>query len=383
MNLHEYQAKELLRAYDIPVPPGFVVSDAEQACADAGAGPWVVKAQVHSGGRGQAGGIVRIDDARQLQTCVQDLLGKRLLTAQTGAAGLPVNAVLIEHAVPIAHEFYLSLFIDRAEEHVAILASAAGGMDIETSARTQPQQLLRLGIPPAAGLQPYHARRLAFALGLTATQGKQLAQLLPRLVDLFTDLDATLVEVNPLALTAEDSWLALDAKIVVDDSALYRQQRFTAYDDPTQHDAKERAAQSQGLNYIALDGTIACMVNGAGLAMATMDLLHLHGGTAANFLDVGGGADAARVGVAFKIILSDTKVNAVLINIFGGIVRCDEVAAGIIQAARETGIRLPLIVRLEGTRVSEARALLTQSGLPIINADDLTDAAVKAVRAAH
>ncbi len=386
MNLHEFQAKRLFADYGIPAPEGVLARSADQAAEaarDLGGQRWVLKAQVHAGGRGKAGGVKVVDDPEALTSEAQRLLGSRLVTHQTGAQGLPVEALLVERPVATARELYLGLLVDRTRERVAIMASAAGGMDIEEVAATRPQAILTEAVDPAAGLQPYQCRKLGFALGLEAGQLKSFAGLLQGLYRLFTERDASLVEINPLVVTASGELLALDAKVNLDDNALYRHPDLAAWRDPSQEDPKERAAHEHGLNYVTLDGSIACMVNGAGLAMATMDLIKLHGGEPANFLDVGGGATAARVAEAFKLILSDAKVKAILVNIFGGIVRCDLIAEGIIQAVRDVQVQLPVVVRLEGTNVERGRALLADSGLNVTTADDLTDAARKAVQAAN
>ncbi|HKJ09613.1 MAG TPA: ADP-forming succinate--CoA ligase subunit beta [Gammaproteobacteria bacterium] len=385
MNLHEFQAKKLFADYGIPAPEGVLVrsaGEAAQAARDLGGQRWVLKAQVHAGGRGKAGGVKVVDAPELLEAEAQRLLGSRLVTHQTGAEGLPVEALLVERPVASARELYLGMLVDRTRERVAVMASAAGGMDIEEVAATRPQAILTEAVDPAAGLQPYQCRKLGFALGLEAGQLKSFAGLLQGLYRLFTERDASLVEINPLVVTGDGELLALDAKVNLDDNALYRHADLAAWRDPSQEDPKEREAHEHGLNYVTLDGSIACMVNGAGLAMATMDLIKLHGGEPANFLDVGGGATAGRVADAFKLILSGGKVKAILVNIFGGIVRCDLIAEGIIQAVRDVQVALPVVVRLEGTNVERGRALLADSGLNVTTADDLTDAARKAVQAA-
>jgi succinyl-CoA synthetase beta subunit len=384
MHLHEYQSKNLLAAYGIPVPPGKPARSAEEAraCGQALSGKgWVVKAQVHAGGRGKAGGVRVVTREAELAETASALLGSRLVTRQTTAAGQPVSTVLVEALTEIGVEYYLSMLVDRSRERVAIIASVAGGMEIEEVAAREPEKILRLYVDPAAGLQPYQGRRLAFALGLDAAQRKGFASILAGLFRLMREKDLTLVELNPLASTRDGELLALDAKIQVDDNALYRHPELARLYDPTQEDEKETRAKRFDLNYVALDGNIACMVNGAGLAMATMDLIKLHGGEPANFLDVGGGTTAERVAEAFKLIMSDHNVEAVLVNIFGGIVRCDLIAEGIIHAVKEVGITLPVVVRLEGTNVERGLAMLGNSGLDIITAEGLTDAAVKVVSA--
>ena len=384
MHLHEYQAKRLFADYGIPVPEGRMVESARQAAAAAGAlggARWVVKAQVHAGGRGKAGGVKLVDSVEAVEKVSGDLLGTFLQTRQTGSPGLPINRLLVEGTVDIERELYLSLLVDRASERITIMASKSGGMDIEEVAASDPHAILTEAVHPAVGLQGYQCRNLGFGLGLKGEQVKAFSRLLGGLYRLFEHEDASLVEINPLVVTAQGELLALDAKLDIEDNALYRHPAAADLRDPAQEDEKERAAGEHGLNYITLEGNIACMVNGAGLAMATMDLIKLHGGEPANFLDVGGGATAERVAEAFKLILSDAKVRAILVNIFGGIVRCDLIAEGIIQAVREVGVNLPVVVRLEGTNVDQGKAMLAESGLSIIPADGLTDAADKVVAA--
>ncbi|NEX21993.1 ADP-forming succinate--CoA ligase subunit beta [Thiorhodococcus mannitoliphagus] len=384
MNLHEFQSKQLFRDFTVDVPEGRVVTtpeDAEAACAALGGSRWVVKAQVHAGGRGKAGGVVLAEDAAEVAKAASRLLGSRLVTHQSGPEGLPVGQVLVEQPTAIDRELYLSLLVDRAAERILIMASAAGGMDIETVAAETPERIIQVHVHPAAGLQPYQVRRLGFGLGLEGAQIKALGQILAGLYRLFTECDASLVEVNPLVVTAAGDLLALDAKVNLDDNALGRHPRLEALRDPDQEDAREAQAKAHELNYISLDGNIGCMVNGAGLAMATMDLVKLHGGAPANFLDVGGGATAARVAEAFKLILSDTKVRAVLVNIFGGIVRCDLIAEGIMQAVREVKVAVPIIVRLEGTNAEQGLNMLADSDLAVETASSLTEAADKVVAA--
>ena len=386
MHLHEYQAKQLFAAYGIPVPQGRMVESVRDAAAAAKAldgERWVVKAQVHAGGRGKAGGVQLVDSVEAVEKTANELLGSKLQTRQTGVQGLPIHRLLIESTVEIQRELYLGMLVDRARERVIIMSSAAGGMDIEEVAAREPQAILSEAVHPAVGLQAYQCRNLAFGLGLVGDQVKAFTRMMAGLYRLFQDKDASLVEVNPLVVTASGELLALDAKLDIDDNALYRQADINDLRDPTQEDEKERSASEHGLNYITLDGDIACMVNGAGLAMATMDLIKLHGGEPANFLDVGGSATAQRVAEAFKLILADTKVRAILVNIFGGIVRCDLIAEGIIQAVQEVGVDLPVVVRLEGTRRDEGKALLAASGLSIIAAEGFTDAAEKVVRASR
>ncbi len=386
MNLHEYQAKRLFAEYAIPVPAGYPVGNVEEARQQArklGSSAWMVKAQVHAGGRGKAGGIKRAENPEQLSATVGDLLGRRLVTHQTGPEGQAVGCVLIEAPSQIERELYLGLLVDRGSRRVTVIASSAGGMDIETVAAEQPEALHAVSVHPAVGLQAYQCRELGFALDLNESQRRQFQALLMGLTRLFLEKDLSLAEINPLVITAGGDLLALDAKINLDDNALFRHSDLAALYDPSQVDEKENLARQHDLNYIPLDGNIACMVNGAGLAMATMDLIKLHGGEPANFLDVGGGTTAEKVTEAFKLILSDKKVKAILVNIFGGIVRCDLIAEGIIQAAQQVGLELPLVVRLEGTNVERGRELLAQSGLNIENGEDLTDAARKVVAAAQ
>jgi succinyl-CoA synthetase beta subunit len=384
LNLHEYQAKALFSEYGIPVPAGRVASTAKEAAAAAdalGGDLWVVKAQVHAGGRGKAGGVRLARSVDEVAEHAKALIGSRLVTHQTGADGLPVDKVYVECGSAIEKELYLSLLVDRAAERVAIMASAAGGMDIEEVARSSPEKILTVALHPAAGLAAYQARELGFGLGLEQSQRSELADILERLVRLFDECDASLVEINPLILTREGRVVALDAKINVEDNALFRQERLEDLRDPAQEDERERRARKHDLSYVSLEGNIACLVNGAGLAMATMDLIKLHGGEPANFLDVGGGATADRVKEAFKIILGNSQVKAILVNIFGGIVRCDLIAEGVVAAVREASVGVPVVVRLEGTNVEKGRELLDRSGLEIIAARDLTDAASKAVSA--
>lgn len=341
----------------------------------------MVKAQVHAGGRGKAGGVRAAANLDEVGSITEALLGTHLVTKQTTAAGQPINTVLIEETTAIADEFYLSLLIDRGSKRVAVMASAAGGMDIEAVAAEDPSKIVKEFIEPAAGLQPYQSRRVGFALGLDPKQLKQMAGILQNLYRLFTEKDLSLLELNPLVTTQNGDLLALDAKINVDDNALGRHPDLASLHDSSQEDEKEFKAKQFDLNYITLDGNIACMVNGAGLAMATMDIIKLYGGEPANFLDVGGGTDAEKVAEAFKLIRSDEKVKAILVNIFGGIVRCDLIAEGIIKAVQEIGIDLPVVVRLEGTNVDRGRELLQDSGLAVTPAESLADAATKAVAA--
>jgi len=385
MNLHEYQSKQLFAEFGIPVPRGHAVTEADAAAKAAeklGGELWVVKAQVHAGGRGKAGGVKLARSSDEVRAHAKDMLGTRLVTHQSGPEGLPVETVYVEAGSEIDRELYLSMLVDREAKMVSFIASAAGGMDIEQVAEETPEKIFNVAVAPDAGLMDYQARRLAFGLELDKSQQKQFADLVKRLYRLFLDSDASLVEINPLIVTKGGDVLALDAKVNIEDNALFRQQKLAELRDPSQEDEREREAAEHDLNYVSLDGNIACMVNGAGLAMATMDLIKLHGGEPANFLDVGGGATAERVAEAFKLILSNESVEAILVNIFGGIVRCDLIAEGIITAVKEVGVDVPVVVRLEGTNVEKGRKLLKESGLDIIAAKDLTDAAKKAVGAA-
>jgi succinyl-CoA synthetase beta subunit len=384
MNLHEYQSKRLFADYGIPVPRGIPVKSpnaAVDAAKELGGGLWVVKAQVHAGGRGKAGGVKLARSFDEVREFAKGMLGKHLVTHQSGPDGLPVNVVYVESGSDIDRELYLSMLVDREVSRVAFIASAAGGMDIEKVAEETPEKIFTVAIAPDAGLQDYQARQLAFGLGLEKKQIRQFSELVKSLYRLFDECDASLVEINPLIVTKSGDVVALDGKINIDSNALYRQPELVELRDITQEDEKEREAAVHDLNYVSLDGDIACMVNGAGLAMATMDLIKLHGGEPANFLDVGGGATKERVAEAFKLILSNTNVTAILVNIFGGIVRCDLIAEGIIAAVKEVGVSVPVVVRLEGTNVERGRELLASSGLDIISAEDLTDAAKKVVAA--
>lgn len=385
MNLHEYQAKQLFNQYGINTPDGRMISSPDEvgsALAAIGGERWVVKAQVHSGGRGKAGGVRVEDSSFAVTEAVVALLGSQLITHQTTAEGLPVNKVWIETPSSITRELYLALLVDRVTQRVVFMVSAEGGMDIEEVAEKTPDAILSLYVDPVAGLQPYQCRQAGFFLQLTGAAFKQLQQLMQNLYQLFCEKDISLLEINPLVVTDAGDLLALDAKINVDDNALYRHTDLADLFDPTQENPAEVIARDFGLNYIALDGNVACMVNGAGLAMATMDLIQKEGGEPANFLDVGGGTTADRVAEAFKLILSDKKVKSILVNIFGGIVRCDLIAQGIMQAAKEVGLALPVVVRLEGTNADLGRTLLENSGMNLRVAQDLTEAAAMAVTAA-
>ena len=356
--------------------------EAVQAAQQLGGDLWVVKAQVHAGGRGKAGGVQLAKTHAEVKQHAAKLLGTRLVTHQSGPEGLPVNVVYVEAGSDIERELYLSMLIDREVSRVSFIASAAGGMDIEQVAADTPEKILTVAISPDAGLQGYQARQLSFGLGLDKRQSRQFADLIARLYRLYEECDASLVEINPLIVNGSGDVVALDGKINIEENALFRQPRLKEMRDPSQEDDTEREAAAHDLNYVSLDGDIACMVNGAGLAMATMDLIKLHGGEPANFLDVGGGATSERVAEAFKLVLSNHNVRAILVNIFGGIVRCDLIAQGIITAVKEVGVEVPVVVRLEGTNVDTGRKLLADSGLDIIAANDLTDAAQKVVAAA-
>jgi succinyl-CoA synthetase beta subunit len=385
MNLHEYQSKRLFADYGIPVPRGIPVETADAAVAAAeelGGDLWVIKAQVHAGGRGKAGGVKLARSTDEVREHAEAMLGTQLVTHQSGPEGLPVNVVYVEEGSGIDRELYLSMLVDREVSRVAFIASAAGGMDIEQVAAETPEKIFTVAIAPDAGLQDYQARQLAFGLGLDKKQMRQFGNLVKRLYKLYQECDASLVEINPLITTAAGDVVALDAKINIEGNALYRQPEILKMRDLSQEDEREREAAEHDLNYVSLDGNIACMVNGAGLAMATMDIIKLHGGTPANFLDVGGGATSERVTEAFKLILSNENVAAILVNIFGGIVRCDLIAQGIVDAVKGVGVEVPVVVRLEGTNVEKGRELLKESGLDIITASDLADAAKKAVDAA-
>jgi succinyl-CoA synthetase beta subunit len=382
MNLHEYQAKDVFRNYGIPVPAGRPASSPEEAVSAAeglGGSVWVVKAQVHAGGRGKAGGVKVVRELQAVKEAAQAMLGQRLVTKQTGEEGLPIERVYVESGSDIEREIYLSLTLNRERGRIAVIASAAGGMDIEEVAAKTPEQILTVNIHPAAGLQAFQCRNLAFGLGLSGQQVAEFQSILMALYRLYLEEDASLVEVNPLIVTKQGRVVALDAKINIDANALFRQKELAALRDASQEDPMERRASEHDLNYVSLDGDIACMVNGAGLAMATMDLIKLHGGAPANFLDVGGGATSERVTAAFELILSNPKVRAILVNIFGGIVRCDLIADGVVNAVKNVGVKVPVVVRLEGTNADKAREMLSDSGLTITAAADLTDAARKVV----
>jgi len=385
MNLHEYQSKELFASYGIPVPKGIVAatgSEAADAARKLGGTKWVVKAQVHAGGRGKAGGVKLVDSPEAADKAAEAMIGQRLVTHQTGPEGLPIRQVYVEQGSKIARELYLSLVLNRDKGHIAFIASAAGGMDIEEVAEHTPEKLVRIDINPATGLMPSHSRALAYGLELEGDQIAEFGKIAQALYKLYLEKDCALLEVNPLIVTGEGKLVALDAKINIEDNALFRHKDLAKWRDSSQEDAMESAAAEHELNYVSLDGNIACMVNGAGLAMATMDLVQLHGGSPANFLDVGGGATRERVTEAFKLILSNKNVEAILVNIFGGIVRCDMIAEGIIHAVQDVGVTVPVIVRIEGTNAELGRKILADSGLAITPAADLTDAAKKVVAAA-
>ena len=382
MNLHEYQSKQVFREYGLPVPNNHVVQSSADAAVAANSlegDRWVVKAQVHAGGRGKAGGVKLVDDIDTLSHTVGDMIGSRLVTIQTGEDGQPINHVLIEETCDIARELYVGAVVDRASRRVVLMASTEGGVEIEKVAAETPEKILKTTINPLTGLQPYQGRELAFGLDLEGDQIKQFGRLLTGLAKMFVEKDLSLVEINPLVVTGGGDLICLDAKINIDDNALYRQPALLEMRDTSQEDERENRAKEWDLNYISLDGDIGCMVNGAGLAMATMDLIKLCGGEPANFLDVGGGATKERVSEAFKIILSDDNVKGILVNIFGGIVRCDLIAEGIIGAVEEVHVNVPVVVRLEGNNAERGSQLLSDSGLNLIAANDLTDAAEKIV----
>lgn len=385
MNFHEYQAKDLFDEYGVPVPAGEAVATADEAVAIAeklGGERWVIKAQVHAGGRGKAGGVKLASSLDEVREIADEMLGMTISTYQTAGLALPVNLVLVAEASDIDQELYLSALVDRGRRCVTFIGSAAGGVDIETVAKESPEKIVKIYVDNTAGLQPYQCRQMGFGLGLNSKQVKQLGGIMTSLYRLFREKDLSLLEVNPLVIDGGGDLLALDAKINADGNALFRHPDLEAMRDQSQEDPAEAEAAKHDLNYVTLDGDIACMVNGAGLAMATMDVIKLNGGEPANFLDVGGGATAERVTAAFKLILSSEDVRAILVNIFGGIVRCDLIAEGIIAAVKGVGVEVPVVVRLEGTNVDKGRALLDDSGFDIISASDLNDAAKKAVAAA-
>ena len=384
MNIHEHQAKALLAQYGVAVPKGgvaFSLDEATKIATGLGGPVWVVKAQIHAGGRGKGGGIKVVKSLEDVRSAAYEILGMTLVTHQTGPAGKEVKRIYIEDGCEIARELYLSMLVDRETSHITIMASTEGGMDIEEVAAKTPEKIKLISIDPAAGIQAYHARRVAFGLGLEGAQVKSGVKLVLGAYKAFVDSDATLLEINPLVVTKAGEVMALDAKMNFDDNALYRHKNIAEMRDESEEDAAEVEAAKHDLNYIRLDGSIGCMVNGAGLAMATMDIIGLHGSSPANFLDVGGGADKERVTEAFKIILSDPNVKGILVNIFGGIMRCDIIAEGIVAAAKGLKMHVPLVVRLEGTNVDLGKKILAESGLTIVSADDLGDAAAKIVAA--
>ncbi len=384
MNIHEYQAKGVLREFGAPVPRGvsaFSADEAVKAAKELGGPVWVVKAQIHAGGRGKAGGVKVVKSVDEVKKEAARMLGSTLITHQTGPHGKEVNRLYIEEGAVIAKEFYLSLLVDRETSRVAFVVSTEGGMDIEKVAHDTPEKIVTFSVDPATGIEPHHGRRVAAALGLKDDLTKQTVDLINKLYTAFVAKDMSLLEVNPLVVTKDNKLICLDAKIGFDDNALFRHKDIAALRDVTEEDAKEVEASKYDLNYIALDGSIGCMVNGAGLAMATMDIIKLYGEAPANFLDVGGGATKEKVSAAFKIITSDPKVKGILVNIFGGIMRCDVIAEGVVAAVKEIGLKVPLVVRLEGTNVDLGKKILKESGLNVIPADDLDDAAQKIVKA--
>lgn len=386
MNLHEYQGKQLFAEYGLPVSKGFAVDtpdEAAEACDKIGGDMWVVKAQVHAGGRGKAGGVKLIKSRDEAKAFAEQWLGKRLVTYQTDANGQPVSKILVESCTDIDQELYLGAVVDRASRRIVFMASTEGGVEIEKVAEETPEKIIKATVDPLVGAMPYQGRELAFKLGLQGDQIKQFTKIFLGLAQLFQDYDLALLEINPLVIKEDGDLHCLDAKINIDGNALYRHKKLQEMHDPSQDDPREAHAASFELNYVALDGNIGCMVNGAGLAMGTMDIVNLHGGKPANFLDVGGGATKERVSEAFKIILSDDNVKAVLVNIFGGIVRCDMIAEGIIGAVKEVGVKVPVVVRLEGNNADVGAKVLAESGLNIIAASSLTDAAQQVVKAAE
>jgi len=384
MDIHEYQAKEILSEFGVPVPRGGLAYSPEQAAYRAreiGGACWVVKAQIHAGGRGKAGGIKLCADEHQVWDAADELLGKRLVTHQTGPRGKVVYRLYVEAATEIAREFYLGFVLDRKSERLMVVASSAGGMEIEDISRERPDSLIRVSVDPAVGMQPFQAREIAFALGFEAGQVAKAVEILLGCYSAFRELDATMVEINPLVLTTDGGLLALDAKMSFDDNALFRRPRVSELRDKSQEDPRETRATDRGLSYVGLDGHIGCIINGAGLAMATMDMIKHAGGEPANFLDIGGGATPERVAKAFNLVLSDERVEAILVNIFAGINRCDWVAQGIVQALQKVEMKVPLVVRLAGTHVEDGRRILEVSSFPIIAADSLADAAERVVAA--
>ncbi|HXQ29076.1 MAG TPA: malate--CoA ligase subunit beta [Gemmatimonadales bacterium] len=384
MHIHEYQAKELLAGFGLPIPAGGVAYSAEQAvyrASEIGGDRWVVKAQIHAGARGKARGIRLCSSDAEVRAAAKELLGCTLVTAQTGPQGLPVHRVLVEQALPIERELYVGLVLDRKRERIVVVAHPHGGMEIEEIAQREPEAILREVIEPAVGMQAFQARELAFGLGLAAPQVNHAVAAILGAYRAFRDLDATMVEMNPLVVTADGRVLVLDVKMSFDDNALFRRPQVAELRDYAQEDPREAEAAEYGLNYVALDGDIGCIINGAGLAMATMDMIKHAGGEPANFLDIGGGASPDRVAKAFRLVLSDGNVKAILVNVFAGINRCDWVAEGVVQAVREVHLSVPLVVRLAGTNVEDGRRILRDSGLPIATADTLAEAAERVVAA--
>ncbi len=384
MDIHEYQAKELLSGFGLPVPRGGVAYSAEQAvyrAAEIGGDRWVLKAQIHAGARGKAGGIRLCASDVEVRQAAKELLGRTLVTEQTGPEGLPVHRVLIEQALPVERELYVGLVLDRKRERIVVVAHPRGGVEIEEIAQREPDAILREVVEPAVGMQPFQARELAFGLGLPAAQVSQAVAAMLGAYRAFRELDATMVEINPLVVTRDGQVLVLDVKMSFDDNALFRRPNVAELRDYAQEGPREAEATEHGLDYVALDGDIGCIINGAGLAMATMDMIKHAGGEPANFLDIGGGASPDRVAVAFRIVLSDRNVKAILVNVFAGINRCDWVAEGVVRAVREVQLPVPLVVRLAGTNVEEGRRILRESGLPIHTADTLAEAADRVVAA--
>ncbi len=383
MNIHEYQAKSLLAKFGVAVPRGgvaYTAKEAERVAKDLGGPVWVVKAQIHAGGRGKGGGVKVVKSVKDVTDAAKKMIGMQLVTHQTGPAGKEVKRVYVEEGCDIARELYLGILVDRGSSRITLMASTEGGVEIEKVAAESPEKILKVAIDPATGMQPYHARKLAFGLGLEGDQVRNAVRFMLALYEAFTSLDASLAEINPLVITKQGGVIALDAKMNFDDNALFRHKDLQELRDEDEEDPAELEASKHDLNYIKLDGNIGCMVNGAGLAMATMDIIKLYGGSPANFLDVGGGATRERVTTAFKLILSDPNVEGILVNIFGGIMRCDVIAEGVVAAAREVSLHVPLVVRLEGTNVDLGKKILAQSGLSIVAADNLADAAEKIVK---
>ncbi len=384
MNIHEYQAKGLMAKFGVAVPRGavaYTAAEASEAAKSLGGSVWAVKAQIHAGGRGKAGGIKLARSPEEVGAAASALLGRKLVTHQTGPQGKEVNRVYVEAGCDIARELYLGMLVDRGASRVVVMASTEGGMEIEKVAHETPEKIIKVTIDPATGLMPYHARRIVFGLGLEGDQVSPAVKFIAAMYRAFIELDASIVEINPLVITGAGDVLALDAKMNFDDNALFRHKEVEELRDESEEEPAELEAAKHGLNYIKLDGNIGCMVNGAGLAMATMDIIKLYGGAPANFLDVGGGATRERVTTAFKLILSDPNVEGILVNIFGGIMRCDVIAEGVVAAAKEISLGVPLVVRLEGTNVELGKKILKESGLPILSADNLADAAEKIVKA--